>query len=46
MGMDKYGCFMQYMFIISEAMVNIEHEDYVSKVIDVFHRTCSCLLET
>ncbi len=27
MGMDKYGCFMQYMFIISETIVNIEHED-------------------
>ncbi len=25
MGMDKYGCFMQYMFIISETIVNIEH---------------------
>ncbi len=22
MGMDKYGCFMQYMFIISETIVN------------------------
>ncbi len=27
MGMDKYGCFMQYMFIISETIVNIEHEE-------------------
>ncbi len=26
-GMDKYGCFMQYMFIISETIVNIEHEE-------------------
>ncbi len=26
MGMDKYGCFMQNMFII-EIIVNIEHED-------------------
>ncbi len=23
-----------------------EHEDYVSKVIDVFQRTCSCILDT
>ncbi len=22
MGMNKYGCFMQYMFIISETIVN------------------------
>ncbi len=22
MGMDKYGCFMQYAFIISETIVN------------------------
>ncbi len=26
MGMDKYGCFMQYMIIIRETIVNIEHE--------------------
>ncbi len=44
--MDKYGCFMQYMFIISETIVNIEHEEHVSQVIDVFQRTCSCLLDT
>ncbi len=25
--MDKYGCFIQYMFIISEIIVNIEHEE-------------------
>ncbi len=24
MGMDKYGCFMQYMCIISETIVNIQ----------------------
>ncbi len=46
MSMDKYGCFMQYMFIISETIVNIEHEEHVSQVIDVFQRTCSCLLDT
>ncbi len=28
MGMDKCGCFMQYMFFISETIVNIEHEEY------------------
>ncbi len=27
MAMDKYGYFMQYKFIISETIVNIEHED-------------------
>ncbi len=32
------------MFIIIETIVNIKHE--VSKVIDVFQRTCSCLLDT
>ncbi len=31
MGMDKYGCFMQYVFIISETIVN-----RVWKV-DMFH---------
>ncbi len=34
------------MFIIIETIVNIKHEVYVSKVIDVFQRTCSCLLDT
>ncbi len=34
------------MFIIIETILNMEHEDYVSKVIDVFQRTCSCLLDT
>ncbi len=34
MGMDKYGCFMQYMFIISETIVNIEHEG-----VNMFHRS-------
>ncbi len=29
MGMDKYGCFMQYMFIIIETIVNIEHEELI-----------------
>ncbi len=28
------------IFIIIEIIVNIEHEDYVSKVKDVFQRTC------
>ncbi len=41
---------MQIHFIIIETILNIEHEDYVSKVIDVdlddFHRTCSCILDT
>ncbi len=27
MGMDKCGCFMQYMFFISETIVNTEHEE-------------------
>ncbi len=26
MGMDKYGCFMQYTFITIETILNIEHE--------------------
>ncbi len=30
-------------FIINETIVNIEHEEYVSKIIDVFQRTCSYL---
>ncbi len=34
------------MFIIIETIVNIKHEEYVSTVIDVFQRTCSCLLDT
>ncbi len=34
MSMDKYGCFMQYMLIISETIVNIEHEEY-----DMFQRS-------
>ncbi len=28
MGMDKYGCFMQYTFITIETILNIEHEEY------------------
>ncbi len=28
MDVDKYGCFMQYMFFISETRVKIEHEEY------------------
>ncbi len=27
MDLDKYGCFMQDMFIIIETLVNIDHED-------------------
>ncbi len=38
MGMDKYGYFMQYMFIISETIVNMVRRHF-SKVIDVFQRT-------
>ncbi len=34
------------MFIIIETILNIELEDFVLKVIDVFQRTCSCLLDT
>ncbi len=34
MGMDKYGCFMQYMFIISETIVNRAWR----VVLDMFHR--------
>ncbi len=34
------------MFIIIETIVNIKHEVYVSKIIDVFQRACSCLLDT
>ncbi len=29
MGMDEYGCLCKCMFIIIEAIVNIEHEGYV-----------------
>ncbi len=36
----------KFVFIIIETIVNIEHEDHVSKIIDVFQRTCSCLLDT
>ncbi len=39
--MDKYGCFMQYMFIISETIVNLEHEEYFSQIIYAFQRTFS-----
>ncbi len=45
MGMNKYECFMQYMFII-ETIVNNMKSRHVSKVIDVFQRTCSCLLDS
>ncbi len=33
------------MFIIIETIVNIMKTRHVSKVIDVFQRTCSCLLD-
>ncbi len=29
MGMEEYGCFMQYVFIISETIGNIEHEELI-----------------
>ncbi len=45
MGMDKYRCFMQYMFIINETIVNIEHEDQTNGN-RCFQRTCSFLLDT
>ncbi len=47
MVMDKYGCLMQMYVYYYLKLVNIEHKDYryVSKVIDVFHRTCSRLLD-
>ncbi len=34
------------MFIIIETIVNSMKIRHVSKVIDVFQRTCSCLLDT
>ncbi len=34
MGMDKYGCFMQYMFIISETIGNRAWR----VGLDMFHR--------
>ncbi len=46
MGMDKYGCFMQmyvyYYWNHSQQSMKTRH---VSKVIDVFQRTCSGLLD-
>ncbi len=36
---------MQYMFIISETIVNISMKTrHVSKIIEVFQRTCSCIV--
>jgi len=46
--MDKYGqIWMLYacMFIIIETIVSMKTR-HVSKVIDVFQRTCSCLLDS
>ncbi len=34
------------VFIIIETIVNSMEAGHVSKVIDVFQRTCSCLLDT
>ncbi len=45
MGMDNMDALCKCMFNIIETIVNIKHEEYVSKVIDVFQRTCSCLLD-
>ncbi len=46
MGMDKYGFFMQmyvyYYWNNSQRSMKTRH---VSKVIDVFQRTCSCLFD-
>ncbi len=46
MDLEKFGTLCKCMFIIIETILNIEHEDYVSKVLDVFQRTCSCLLDS
>ncbi len=43
MGIDKYRCFMQYMFIISETIQSVKTRQ---TVIDVFQRTCLFLLDT
>ncbi len=41
MAVDKYRCFMQYMFIIIETIVNIEHEDVFQRTVllDTWKRT-------
>ncbi len=36
----------KFMFIVIETTVNSMKTRHVSKVIDVFQTTCSCLLET
>ncbi len=47
MGMDKYGCFMQmYVYYYWNHSQHRAWKVDVSKVIDVFQRTCSCLLYT
>ncbi len=45
--MDKYGCFMQmYVYYYWNHSQQSMKSRHVSKVIDVFQRTCSCLLDT
>ncbi len=45
MGVDKYGCFMQ-MYVYYYWNKQSMKSRHVSKVIYVFQRTCSCLLDT
>ncbi len=44
--MDKYDALCICMFIIIKTIVNSIKTRHVSKVIDVFQRTCSLLLDT
>ncbi len=48
MGMDKYGCFMKtYVYYYwNHSQQRAMKTRHVSKVIDVFQRTCSYLLNT
>ncbi len=47
MGIDKYGCFMQmYVYYYWNHRQHSMKSRHVSKVIDVFQRTCSCLVDT